>query len=297
MSYFQENGTSILEFIPENENEEPIYISSQLNGEFDFNTINVYFKINQVDMVQKMIDIFCPAASVKQKGAQKSKIKLLYKKGQQLYFKDFNLKKINVDIDLNYGSDFPEIHKRYKNLLETTMTGIYIMEGPPGTGKTSYIKYLTSQVDRPFYYIPSNYVEFLDKPEFFTMLCEENESNPIIVLEDADKAILKRDTDNMSLVSSILNISDGVLSDILNLSFIITYNMDHQKVDEALTRKGRCRLKYNFGELNISDAQKKVDSLGIDYKVKEKMSLANIYNLLSDNGVKKQEERKIGFGV
>lgn len=58
-----------------------------------------------------------------------------------------------------------------------------------------------------------------------------------------------------SAVSSLLNLSDGILSDILKTSVIVTYNCPKQDVDDALKRKGRLQMDYEFSALSIGNSK------------------------------------------
>ena len=58
--------------------------------------------------------------------------------------------------------------------------------------------------------------------------------------EDAEKVIGDRQNSGSSVgVSNLLNLSDGILGDILNIHVIATFNMDKERIDSALLRKGR----------------------------------------------------------
>jgi hypothetical protein len=73
------------------------------------------------------------------------------------------------------------------------------------------------------------------------------------------------------------------MSDIMKTAIILTYNCPKQDIDEALRRKGRLQMDYEFGLLKKDDAIKLAQSLNfpqefIDEEIKEDMSLADIYN-------------------
>lgn len=209
----------------------------------------------------------------------------------------------NVDLSLNYGKDFLEIDKTIKERLSEKSSGLYMFHGPPGTGKTTYIKYLAGQIDRDFIYIPTSMLEFFTSdPNSLSVLLQK--PNSILILEDAEKAIIKREDNGMaSSVSSLLNLSDGIMSDILKTAVILTYNCSRQEVDDALRRKGRLRVDYEFDLLKIEDAKilakalKYSDKL-IESEIKDKMSIADIYNLKDKVNFyeeKEEEVPRIGF--
>lgn len=211
----------------------------------------------------------------------------------------------NIVLELNYGSRFLETDKTIKDRLNASKGGLFMFHGPPGTGKTTYIKYLASQVNRDFIYIPTTMIEtFTSDPNCLSVLIQK--PNSVIILEDAEKAIMKRHGDGMdsSAVSSLLNLSDGIMSDILKTSVILTYNCSKNEIDSALRRKGRLQVDYEFGKLNITDTKKLAKSLKFSKKtietIEEPMSIADIYNLekdvdLNEEKIKDDKERIVGF--
>jgi len=209
-----------------------------------------------------------------------------------------------VDIELNYGSGFSEINETILERLKTKTNGLYMFHGSPGTGKTTYIKYLTTQVEKDFIYVPTNMLEyFTTDPNSLSILLRK--PNSVIILEDAEKAILKReDGGSSSAVSSLLNLSDGIMSDIMKTSIIVTYNCSKHDIDEALRRKGRLQIDYEFGLLSTTDAKMLANSLNypadfVESEITNDTSLADIYNLQTKVDFldkKTKLNRMIGFG-
>ena len=190
----------------------------------------------------------------------------------------------NMDIELNYGNKFKEIHDIVTQRLTEKPSGLYMFHGEPGTGKTTYIKYLAGNINRNFIYIPTNMLEyFTTDPNSLSVLLKK--PNSVLVLEDAEKAILKREGGGSSCsVSSLLNLSDGIMSDIMKTAIVLTYNCPKQDIDEALRRKGRLQVDYEFDLLSKKDAIALAESLKypteiIEEEIKGNMSLADIYNL------------------
>lgn len=211
----------------------------------------------------------------------------------------------NLNLELNYGKSFLEIDEKIQQRLLEKSNGLFMFHGMPGTGKTTYIKYLAGKVKRDFIYIPTTMIEhFTSDPNCLHTLIQK--PNSVVILEDAEKAILKRLGDGMdsSAVSSLLNLSDGILSDILKTSVIVTYNCPKQDVDDALKRKGRLQMDYEFTALKTEDSVKLAKSLKypkklIEEKINKPMTLSEIYNLERDiefyGEAKKEEQKRIGF--
>jgi hypothetical protein len=236
-----------------------------------------------------------------------SKIHLFIKNQYGDYsFEPIKVNTPEIDLGLNYGKKFLDIDKQIQDRLLNSSTGLFMFHGKPGTGKTTYIKYLASKINKDFIFIPTTMIEtFTSDPNCLQYLIQK--PNSILILEDAEKAVLKRygDTLDSSNVSALLNLSDGILSDILKISVILTYNCSKNEIDSALKRKGRLQADYEFDLLDVDDAINLAKHLNVSNDlidtIKEPTSLADIYNLGKDvefknDLIKKEEqERIVGF--
>lgn len=212
--------------------------------------------------------------------------------------KDFS----ELDILKHYNDDFAVENEIIKKFVETEdESGLLILHGDKGTGKSTYIRHLiSSNPEKKFVYIPANLVGILSQPNFSTFLMTLQ--NHIIILEDCEEAIKDRKTNGTpAAVSLLLNLTDGLLSDGLGLKFICTFNDDVKNIDAALLRKGRLVSKYEFKSLCVEKANELLKTLyEEDYKngkyknepVTEKpLSLADIYHFYEASYEK--ERRKI----
>jgi hypothetical protein len=227
---------------------------------------------------------------------QKSKIFILSSSYGDLEFTSIPSEDMSTDIALNYGDTFVGISEELVNSLNTTKSGLYLFHGAPGTGKSSYIKYLCSGViKRKLAYIPVGLIGKLVSPDMMPLLMGNKDI--VLVIEDAEKALLSRESvDNSDLVSTILNLTDGFLGHALNISVIATFNTSKDKIDEALLRKGRLKLCHEFKELDRAQSVKLAKHLGLDHSViEEGMTLADIYNMGANTRYEKEEVRRVGF--
>jgi hypothetical protein len=207
----------------------------------------------------------------------------------------FDLPKQKLDLDHNYGSSFMPIHdKILKTLNQKKGKGLVLLHGEPGTGKTHYLKYLASKIkDKKVMFVPPYLVDFITSPEMTPFLIENSDS--IIFIEDAERVITDRDTNGANGVSNILNLTDGILGDILNIQIVATFNMDRKKIDTALLRKGRLIAEHKFDKLKVDDANKLIKHLGMEHVVTDDMTLTEIYNLQEIEYKAQDTKRKIGF--
>jgi hypothetical protein len=202
----------------------------------------------------------------------------------------------DMDLSLNYGEDFLSVHDKVMKVLSTQESGLLLFNGEPGTGKSSYIKYLTSGiVKRKIVYIPVSLLNQLTSPQMLPLLTENRDI--ILVLEDAEKALVSRDSaEYTDIVQSVLNLTDGILGSALNVTIIATFNTDKDNIDIALLRKGRLKISYEFKKLTLEQSVCLAESLGKDAsKINEGMTVADIYNLDEDAGFKKKEKARVGF--
>jgi len=202
-----------------------------------------------------------------------------------------------MSLELNYGKPFLKAHDHILDNLQNKKSGLYVFHGPPGTGKTSYIKYLTTLIDnRKFIFVPNTMVAELFSPKLVDKLYSFK--NSVLVLEDAEVCVFKRDGNNNALVSGILNITDGLLKDLLNIAIIVTFNAaDVKELDTALLRKGRLKVMHKFDVLAQEDAKKLATHLKKKKPVTGPLSLADIYNLDEETGLEDVPDKVVGFGA
>jgi len=207
----------------------------------------------------------------------KNKIYVVYKTQHGFQKKPFDVKKRKIDINDNYNDDFQEISQEIiTKLNDKKKTGLVILHGEPGTGKTTYIRYLAGKLTRDIIFISPDMVHHITSPEFIPFLMEN--SNCILIIEDAEPALQTRMGDGRSgAVSNILNMTDGLLSDCLNISIVATFNTTTKDIDSALLRKGRLLQEYKFDKLDLHKAQALLNKIGKKAEIKEPMSLADIY--------------------
>jgi hypothetical protein len=216
--------------------------------------------------------------------------------GPYLHFNEIPDKYL-ISIEDNYNDDFVEENNLIINSLKEGGTSLCLFHGDPGCGKTHYIRYLIAELckeKKKVIYFPNEHIHFLSDPSFLHFFKDHKKS--IIVIEDAEEILTSRElTLSNRGISNLLNLTDGLMGDFLELKFVCTFNTAIDKIDKALLRKGRITTNYKFEKLNVNKSNKLLEKLGKDYTTDVAMTLAEIYNLeQKDNSEKK--ERKIGFG-
>ncbi len=221
-----------------------------------------------------------------------SKIFLLYE-SRGLYLQDFEVKKYPMSIEENYNDDFLPVHQLIIDRLNLPNDkGIVLLHGIPGTGKTSYIRYLTSLINKRMIYISPEFAHKIASPDFLPLLIDN--PNSVLIVEDAENIVEARENGRNVSVSNLLNIADGLLSDCLNIQILCTFNIHISKIDQALLRKGRLIASYEFKKLTPEKAQRLSDQLGFQVKIQEPMTLTDVYNQKEREFIN-QNGAKIGF--
>lgn len=189
-----------------------------------------------------------------------------------------NTRKIDIDLEGHYGAGFTEVSDKILNYVsDYDKNGLLILHGPPGTGKTSYLRWLSGKAKRPFVYIPTEIVGQLSSTAFTSFLMSN--TGITFIVEDAETVLMSRDSgESNNQVASILNMTDGIQGDIYNSQFICTFNTDLDKIDTALRRPGRLLVEHEFKALDVDDSNKLLAKIGSDRVVTEPTTLASLMN-------------------
>ena len=185
------------------------------------------------------------------------------------------------DVHKQYNDDFEAEDALISRFIgEENKSGLVILHGEKGTGKTTYIRNLIkTHKDKKFVFMPSGMVTLLGEPSFETFI--GSLTNSVIILEDCEGAIQSRKSggSSSSAVAMILNMTDGLLSDDLSMKFICTFNENTKNIDPALLRKGRLVSKYEFKPLCAEKTDKLLAEL---YTFEEGEELPNTPLTLAD---------------
>lgn len=239
---------------------------------------------------------------------------------------DYYVKEIDItknlgewhNLDLHYPDDgemkFTEFYEGLKEKLLNTQKGLVLLFGSPGTGKSHFIRHIIHDVSNVrtkddkkkkfFIYVPPNLIPNILEPNFITFLTDyviDTEREIILVMEDAEQVLAKREYGN-SGAANILNLTDGILNDILGFQVIATFNTALDDIDDALLRDGRLIARKKFSALSEKDAKKLIEAMKLDIKVTNAMTLAEIYtkkerNEILQHNITSEEEKCFGFVI
>ena len=272
-------------------NETYIIMSNNIVVELDTDYCEIYHDGKQDAFLAE-----CIAAMKKNKAKKRAKpleINLITKTNRGLELKGMEIKRTKLDLELYYEDDFKAVDNIIsKRLNKPKDKGIVLLHGLPGTGKTTYLRYLIGKIKKKILFLSPSAASNIMDPDFIELLIENPDC--VLVIEDAENILMDRKVSNNASVSNLLNISDGLLADFLNVQIICTFNNSLTLIDSALLRKGRLIAKYEFGKLGINKSQKLSNHFGNDVMINQPMTIAEIANQHEKNEVMERVE-VLGF--
>lgn len=180
----------------------------------------------------------------------------------------------------------------YHNFMNSN-SSILLLLGPPGTGKTSWIKGLLYETKNNG--IVTYDPEILKRDYVFANFIS-GEAN-VMVIEDADVFLKSREGHGNDLMHKFLNIGSGLISSAKKKIIFSTNLSNIRDVDEALVRPGRCYDVMQFRNLTLTEAKILAAAKGIDFNpdlCNNELSVAEVFNQKTNQEIKKFN-RSVGF--
>lgn len=250
--------------------------------------------VNCFEYIERIVKMIALPGKKKKAGH----IHLIVQQRNSLDTEPFKLSCPELDVEMNYGTKFAEsydtIFKSLNDYKNDERGRLLLLHGEPGTGKTTFINYLANKINRKILWLPTMLAESITSPGFISLLMDNK--GCVLIIEDAERVIGDRTSSNSSSigVSNILNLTDGVLGDALQIHVIATFNTAKENIDKALLRSGRLIAEHKFEALPIEDTNRLLAHLGKEGTSDKPLTLSDIYTF----GQKeiRTEEKKSSFG-
>ncbi len=165
-----------------------------------------------------------------------------------------------------------KLSEYYDNFMKSNAS-ILLLIGPPGTGKTTFIRGLLQHTNSSA--IVTYDASILEKDYVFANFIEGDKS--VMVMEDADMFLKSRQEGN-TMMHKFLNVGDGLVTT-RNKKMVFSTNLPSIKdIDSALVRPGRCYDILHFSELNQEQAEKLAVKAGVEIEgERDKWSIADVF--------------------
>jgi len=228
---------------------------------------------------------------------------------QNILHKNFNTSKSNIEwmysgdgssVSIPLSSEKLPVTEMYPFLEDETVEEYYdrymnssasilLLIGPPGTGKTTFIRGL-------LHYTGKNALvtydeKLLEKDYVFARFLEDDAN--FMIIEDADNFIISRKEGN-TMMHRFLNVGDGLVG-VKGKKLIFSTNLPSiDDIDSALIRPGRCFDILHFDNYTEEQAKNISKKLNIELIKKDNgtYSLAEVFH----NEIKAPKNtKKMGF--
>ena len=185
------------------------------------------------------------------------------------------------------GESLQEYYDRFLN----STANILLLIGPPGTGKTTFIRGLIAHSNSSA--LVTYDAAILEKDYVFARFIEDN--NDIMVLEDSDNFLNARQDGN-TMMHRFLNVGDGLVTT-KGKKLIFSTNLPSVRdIDPALIRPGRCFDILSFDTLNKENAKNLANKIGVELNEdKDTFTIAEVFNKQTLTDQTKKIGRKLGF--
>jgi len=179
----------------------------------------------------------------------------------------------------------------YDRYMESSAS-ILLLIGPPGTGKTTFIRGLLHHASKNA--IVTYDEKILDRDYVFARFIEDDVG--VMVIEDADN-FLKPRSDGNTMMHRFLNVGDGLIS-IRGKKLIFSTNLPSiRDVDSALVRPGRCFDVVTFDNYTLEQAETLAKKLNVTFEKKENKSdtysLAEVF--YKQRNTNPKQVKRMGF--
>lgn len=197
-----------------------------------------------------------------------------------------------VDLELTYYSKSARkaLGKLKDFVLEDKpVARLHLLTGPPGTGKTSFLRHVFQDTGDDVFLI---FVPALEAAQFcgregISLLTKQNKGKKVvIIIEDADCVLATRTTSSAGSTSSLLNIVDGLFAEMFDVRVVATTNLGTDNIDPAMVRNGRMGSCILLDMLNKKEQLEVAEKIGLDKSLltdaPEMLPLCDLFAMKSD---------------
>lgn len=197
------------------------------------------------------------------------------------------------ELDKQFNEDMAEADRKIMEKLSDPMQkGVVLLHGPRGTGKTTYLRSLISRLGSRVVLMPADMTFQMSAPHALPFIM--NMPGSVILIEDVDALLVDRSGFGSDLSGTLGEFSEGLLSDCVNLKFVITCNLPVDQIDAGFMRRSLIMASYEFKPLTPERCNKLFSELRPGHTINKELTLAEVYEQVKGEGVAKSR-KGIGF--
>lgn len=205
----------------------------------------------------------------------------------------------SVSVPLNYRpavkGSFPWVDGELEDYIDDYLdsdAAVLILIGPPGTGKTTFIK---SLIHRSKGDAKVTYDEKVMGDDGLFANFIEGETK-FMIMEDADTFLRSRADGNV-MMQRFLNVSEGLVS-AQGKKLVFSTNLPSTRdIDEALLRPGRCYDVLEFRPMTREEAKVVAKELNIELPDGNEFTLAELFHQQPSNHPHETGKSRISRGM
>jgi hypothetical protein len=239
--------------------------------------LSIYHKIEDVEIVDKFVDNLNDAIEIEQEEETSIKCSFINNSAAGLMLQPMKSELLDPDnFDLYYNDDTLKSIKKLIKKINKNSKGLSIIHGKRGTGKTTLLKYIISEMDKECIFIPISMIDLsINAGGIKSLITPES----VLIIDDCE--ILNADLYGKSSLTfaNLLQLIDGLYSDEFNLNVILAFNIENEDdIDEELLESNNLINSIKLEELKKAKAKSLCEHLKLKSKIEEATLLIDIIN-------------------
>lgn len=275
---------------------ETIFVSySQLDKLTDskiIGDVSFYFTNESILQVQDLIDKLSETEINYQDSDSQERFNSLVLSPEGLEIESINLLETDYEnIDLYYNDCVIKNSKKAIKEIKKKNKGLTVIFGQRGTGKTHLINYIVSSLDKLVIFIPSTMIDHtINNPDFINFI--RRYQNSVVVIDDCETLFTDIYRKSTMFVNNLLQLIDGYQSDLLNLNFILSLNLEKDELyDKTLLDCNNLIVDIEVDYLEVQKIKDLCEHLKFKIKIKDKAKLNDVINKKNI----KSDKMELGF--